>query len=577
MTLPTSRQRPVIFPEQREHMIGHRHAEYHSVIHTPELVASDNAWHQAKANAERERILSRLHDNNTKAQFYLSNPNKNWGDNELRKPRNLHKHPELLHGGVMTTKAGQQWGFNRLKERVNELNIRASAAFGTEANQAQPSKYPGKSGAEEAIEMAMTALYDGVQAVEYTGFVVNANKVLKALYENGSTIGSRLIADYVGYAEDIKRDLIATLDQPANIIGDDVEYDRSVNAKKRVIKTAIPVMDRILRLLDLMAKTANLSEPERKQAIDSSKGRDLPEAKTRYDNTPAWTPASLYNVGEYRRSVTGFAQDQGQESDRTALPGRNPPNVPLQQVQGQRLLGPTSGQPTTIEEAKRYAPFGTQDALSPLGSPRSNSSIGDASDSWASSSNASSIDSSQAAKQAMRPEFYQGKGLGRRRQSKRGGCGECQEGEPLIGAGPGDGPLESQDAFATFKEVMRRPPVDENELIEFMKKMNSKSNQEVTDPGFAPDAKPSPEKEKETFKRFVEAFGRHPSSQEELLAYYNKLQGRGHKKPLDARARRLLGRGKPRDTEASRILKMLNDAEDEGLTGAGKKKNNSRT
>lgn len=563
MTLPTSRQRPVIFPEQREHMIGHRHAEYHSVIHTPELVASDNAWHQAKANAERERILSRLHDNNTKAQFYLSNPNKNWGDNELRKPRNLHKHPELLHGGVMTTKAGQQWGFNRLKERVNELNIRASAAFGTEANQAQPSKYPGKSGAEEAIEMAMTALYDGVQAVEYTGFVVNANKVLKALYENGSTIGSRLIADYVSYAEDIKRDLIATLDQPANIIGDDVEYDRSVNAKKRVIKTAIPVMDRILRLLDLMAKTANLSEPERKQAIDSSKGRDLPEAKTRYDNTPAWTPASLYNVGEYRRSVTGFAQDQGQESDRTALPGRNPPNVPLQQVQGQRLLGPTSGQPTTVEEAKRYAPFGTQDALSPPGSPRSNSSVGNvsnANDSWASSPI----------------------GKGRRRQSKRGGCGECQEGEPLTGAGPGDGPMESMGAFAAFKMEERRPPRDKEELLEWMKKKNAENPNH--DPQESVELPPTPsdnkiplEKEKETFKRFVEAFGRHPSSQEELFAYYNKLQGRGRKKPMDARVRRLLGRGKPRDTEASRILKILNDAEDEGLTGAGKKKNNSRT
>lgn len=536
MTLPTSRQRPWIFPEQREHMLGHKHAEYHSVVPHPELVTSDNSWHQAKANAERERVLARLRDNNTKDRFYVSNPNKNWGKNELRKPK-FHKHPELLHGGVMTSKAGQQWGFNRLKERVNELNIRASAAFGTEANQAQPSKLPGTTGAEDAINTAMTALYDGVQAVEYTGFVTNANKVLQALYANGSTIGPRSISNYVENAEDIKRDLVMTLDQPGNIIGDNEGYDRSINAKKRIIKTAIPVMDRILRLLDLMAKTANLSEPERKQAIDSSKGRDLAEAKTRYDNTPAWSPAQLYNTGEYRRSVTGYAQDQGEESDRTAIPGRNPADMPLQQVQGQRQLGPTSGLATTVEQTRRYTPFGTEGPVESgtVGSPRTEG------DSWASS--APSINSSQAAIQAMRPGFYEGPaapgpaGRGRRKHGKKGGCGECQEGEPLTGAGPGDGPLDTLGAKEAFAQAMGRPPSSEEELMAWMKKVNNQSSQ-PTDPGF---------------------------------------EGKGRKKPMDARARRLAGRGKPRDTEASRILKMLNDAEDEGLVGGAKKKKTLRT
>lgn len=55
------------------------------------------------------------------------------------------------------------------------------------------------------------------------------------------------------------------------------------------------------------------------------------------------------------------------------------------------------------------------------------------------------------------------------------------------------------------------------------------------------------------------------------------FEGKGRKKPMDARARRLAGRGKPRDTEASRILKMLNDAEDEGLVGGAKKKKTLRT
>jgi hypothetical protein len=516
-------------------MLGHKHAEYHSVVPHPELVTSDNSWHQAKANAERERVLARLRDNNTKDRFYISNPNKNWGENELRKPK-FHKHPERLHGGVMTSKAGQQWGFNRLKERVNELNIRASAAFGTEANQAQPSKLPGTTGAEDAINTAMTALYDGVQAVEYTGFVTNANKVLQALYANGSTIGPRSISNYIDNAEDIKRDLVMTLDQPGNIIGDDEGYDRSINAKKRIIKTAIPVMDRILRLLDLMAKTANLSEPERKQAIDSSKGRDLAEAKTRYDNTPAWSPAQLYNTGEYRRSVTGFAQNQGEESDRTAIPGRNPADMPLQQVQGQRQLGPTSGLATTVEQAVRYNPFGAE-GTAESGSPRSEG------DSWASPP--PSINSSQAAIQAMRPGFYEAPGpagRGRRKHGKKGGCGECQEGEPLTGAGPGDGPLDTLGAKEAFKQDMGRYPKDNEELLAWMKKKNGENPNH--DPADSAELPPT---------------------------------GAGRKKPMDARARRLAGRGKPRDTEASRILKMLNDAEDEGMVGGAKKKNTFRT
>jgi hypothetical protein len=54
--------------------------------------------------------------------------------------------------------------------------------------------------------------------------------------------------------------------------------------------------------------------------------------------------------------------------------------------------------------------------------------------------------------------------------------------------------------------------------------------------------------------------------------------GKGRRgQPMTARQRRLAGRGKPRETEASILLKQLDDADDDQLTGGGKKKNASKS
>jgi hypothetical protein len=106
------------------------------------------------------------------------------------------------------------------------------------------------------------------------------------------------------------------------------------------------------------------------------------------------------------------------------------------------------------------------------------------------------------------------------------------------GAGVGDGPVNQDMAKSTFYERMGRYPNSDEELMEFMKSMNEKAQLPV-DEGFAP-------------------------------------KGGRRRKPMTARDKRLAGRGKPRETEASRLLKELDEADDDQLTGGSKKKNTSR-
>jgi hypothetical protein len=107
----------------------------------------------------------------------------------------------------------------------------------------------------------------------------------------------------------------------------------------------------------------------------------------------------------------------------------------------------------------------------------------------------------------------------------------------MKGRGVGDGPLNEVSAKEMFRQKMGRYPDSEQELMDFMRKMNETSSMPV-DGVFAP-------------------------------------KGGRRRNPMTARDRRLAGRGKPRETEASRLLKMLDDAEDE-LTGGSKKKNTSK-
>lgn len=586
MTLPTSRQGRVIFPEQREHMASRHHTVPDLPVGHVELLSGHDAWHNAKAEAERQRVMSRVKDNHHKDRFYLSNPNKNWGENELHRAKGVSAHPEKLRGGVFTSKAGQQFGFNRLKERVNELNIRASASFGQEANMPSPAKLPGKTDSQGVIESAMTQLYDSVQAMEYNNFATNANKVLSSLYDGGDQLGSSLIADYSASALDIRRDMLITLEMPGVLVGTKVK-------QQRMIKSVLPIMDRILRLLDVIAKVANLSQAERKQAIDASKGRDLREAKLRFQNTDLFAPA-----GEYQEGMTKPVRGPTGERVGTELEqGIRPlPEDRLTPEQARRYSNAPDAGDVLSTSSGPELPEAPRPNLAPLAPGRTPEG---------------SISSSMLARQSQRPGFYDASAPGSQGsvgQGRSGGCDSCEEREGgsvsfiratwpkaspeqkasmartlgksvealereynleiakekdaelvryrtrskadyeaweknraiiLSGGGVGDGPLNDVSAKEMFRQKMGRFPDSDQELMEFMRKMNEKAPL-PSDPGFAPKG------------------------------------GRRGRQPMTAREKRLAGRGKPRETEASRLLKQLDEADDDQLTGGSKKKNASK-
>jgi hypothetical protein len=351
---------------------------------------------------------------------------------------------------------------------------------------------------------------------------------------------------------------------------------------KRKIKATLPVIDRILRLLDVIAKVANLSQPERRQAIDASKGRDLREAERRFVNTEAFTAPGMYDEGmtkavrgptgertgtELEQGIRPLPQDIGSEADvaRTARYR----NIPDFGAFAEGSLPDTQQSSVSTRGTERPALAEPAPGRTPQGS----------------------VSSSMEARQAQRPGFYEsGRG--------KGGCHSCDEMEggasmtyeqlpranqmefntilnrekleheertrrrisPAdleamkerilqriitrrnlqipTGAGVGDGPVNQDMAKSTFYERMGRYPNSDEELMEFMKSMNEKAQLPV-DEGFAP-------------------------------------KGGRRRKPMTARDKRLAGRGKPRETEASRLLKELDEADDDQLTGGSKKKNTSR-
>ena len=267
----------------------------------PDLIPGEDAWHTAKRNAMHDMVLARLETNHNKEGVYLANPNFNRLHATSEAPRKSRSKSHTLHGGVFTTKMGQAWGLQRLKERIAEYNLRASAAFGVEAQQAPPTAPPGKNEDEMHIETAFNALFDAVQAVEFTNMVPAANRILSLLYSVGSKVDINQAILYLRYTIDIKTDLLAALEQPPEILGDpDMNMSAWAAGKKRVIKTVLPVMDRIARLLNLIVKTGNLGVDSRKLAITSSRGRDVVEAKSQYDNSPNFASPSRYYTGKYK-------------------------------------------------------------------------------------------------------------------------------------------------------------------------------------------------------------------------------------------------------------------------------------
>lgn len=358
MTLPTSRQRNWVFPGQREHMESHENFEYAPTIPTRGcelLTTSDSgSWHDQKRQAVHSAVKSKLRDNHVKEKYYLANPNQRRLSNVgVKTSFQGLKNPETLSGGVFTSKAGREYATTRLKERVNELNIRASAAFGAETAQAQPSSLPRQS-AVVPIDDAFTTLFDSVLSVEFTNFVPNAKTVLSKLYESGSELGSSKIADYNSYTADLRAQLVGLLNAPevdvpkyakgerrptANATSEyrtAIEEGRTPEpmavgirgigpARKRNIMQCLSVMDRIARLLDLIARTANLSANERKLAIDNARSRDVSEAASRNRVNPL-NPSNISKQAVYPGSNEGALSTPGPGQVRGLNPtGLEPP------------------------------------------------------------------------------------------------------------------------------------------------------------------------------------------------------------------------------------------------------------
>jgi hypothetical protein len=314
------------------------------------------SWHDQKRDATFAAVRSRLRDNHVKEKYYLHNPNQRMLSNcGVISSFQGHREPETLRGGVFTSKAGREYGVTRLKERVNELNVRASAAFGAETPQAVPSSLP-RQPVTVVIEDAFTTLFDAVQAVEFTSFVPSARTVLTKLYEGGSELGSSKIGDYNSYTEDIRRTLVALLSAPEV---DVPRYNRGREAldmneardpryitamvegrtrlpipielrgvgpaKKRFIQQSLAVMDRIARLLDLIAKTANLSANERKLAIDRARTRDVAEASSRgkvneFNNPDLTRPLEYPGPNQGKLSTPGPGDVRGLNPTGVELP-----------------------------------------------------------------------------------------------------------------------------------------------------------------------------------------------------------------------------------------------------------------
>jgi len=306
MTLPSSRQRPWIFPDQRAHMKIHPLPQPEERVERQEMLSGHDAWHQEQMEAAHARVRSALTDNHHKEAYYLANAafapltSRDSVTTRLK----VHKHPEKMRGGVFTSKEGQAYGTNRLKERVSELNVRASAAFGVEAAQAQPSGPPGRDPEIQKMELSLTTTVDDIQSGDVTSFQASARAFYTSLLAEGWRLGSSKIADFKGIIFNIRRDAIDIIEGPApNSQGNRPEPGRAylpqptTIQRRRTIQGGMAMLDRADRALDVLAKVANLSVPERKQALRNLEGPTTGLQAQQKEVGPQPSP-NLYPLGD---------------------------------------------------------------------------------------------------------------------------------------------------------------------------------------------------------------------------------------------------------------------------------------
>ena len=325
MTLPSSRQRPWIFPDQRAHMKIHPMPQQEHQLPGPDLLSGHDAWHQEQMEAAHARVRSALTDNHHKEAYYLANaafPPLTSRDCVTTRLK-VHKHPEKMRGGVFTSKEGQAYGTNRLKERVSELNVRASAAFGVEAAQAQPSGPPGRDPEIMKMELALTTIVDDIQSGDVTSFQASARTFYSNLLAEGWRLGSSKLADFKGIIRNIRRDAIDIIEGPApNQMGNRPGADErttttlSTVQRRRAIQGGMAMLDRADRALDVLVKVANLSVPERKQALRNLEGPTTGLQEQQKEVGPQPSP-NLYPLGdtpEKRYGPDDSPSDSGSES-----------------------------------------------------------------------------------------------------------------------------------------------------------------------------------------------------------------------------------------------------------------------
>ena len=306
MTLPSSRQRPWIFPDQRAHMKVHPLPQREERVEHMDLLSGHDAWHQEQMEAAHARVRSALTDNHHKEAYYLANAafSPRTSRDCVTTRLKVHKHPEKFRGGVFTSKEGQAYGTNRLKERVSELNVRASAAFGVEAAQAQPSGPPGRDPEIQKMELALTTTVDDIQSGDVTSFQTSARAFYSALLAEGWRLGSSKLADFKGIIYNIRRDAIDIIEGPAptpmgNRPGADERTTTTLSTvqRRRTIQGGMATLDRADRALDVLVKVANLSVPERKQALRSLEGPTTGLQAQQKEVGPQPSP-NLYPLGD---------------------------------------------------------------------------------------------------------------------------------------------------------------------------------------------------------------------------------------------------------------------------------------
>ena len=327
MTLPSSRQRPWIFPDQRAHMKIHPMPQPEHQLPGPDLLSGHDAWHQEQMEAAHARVRSALTDNHHKEAYYLANAafapltSRDSVTTRLK----VHKNPEKMRGGVFTSKEGQAYGTNRLKERVSELNVRASAAFGVEAAQAQPSGPPGRDPEIMKMELALTTVVDDIQSGDVTSFQASARAFYSNLLAEGWRLGSSKISDFKGIIYNIRKDAIDIIEGPAvSGIGERPGRNErflptvSTIQRRRAIQGGMAMLDRADRALDVLAKIANLSVPERKQALRNLEGPTTGLQAQQKEVGPQPSP-NLYPLGDTPEKRYGPSESP---------PGSPPPSGP---------------------------------------------------------------------------------------------------------------------------------------------------------------------------------------------------------------------------------------------------------